>query len=1289
METKKFLDGEGLKTLWNEITSLQSDYNETDETSPNYIKNKPFTIDVIPEEVIEEFTFTTSDKIDNSTGLPTMQYVQLFSDLTIGQKMNLQFTYPQLAAATGQPQYDDNGNIITKTVRYENIEVGNLVDAMGSQFLDSPAIMMGPGALIETLPESIQRIAIPNDDIIFIYSNATLSNGTKVPLLITTLMDWFTGNYSTYVATCSISTFTIEKIDLVASRENHIALQSDWDEWGKENSAYIKNKPFGDEIILTPKNEFYRNSFIEWYGDDKSGFGNPGYSLQAEPGKQYTLQAFDNDGESGIITLTCVDHTFAGATLPEGAYLLGDFNNQGQLNSLTFLVDKVKFDSTQENMIYDENSCLIVFTDELYKIVIHDTSLEGTYERVAINKINAKYLPKADQSYNWTSENAQSGIAVNEAISKVKNGLPNSVVTSLAAPTTLGDQHVKVQFDSTNSNTYPSSATWDIYTEGIGLNTDLSTSSKTTIVDAINENVSSIDKNKDEIKRLKTYSNTKLDSILDNHILVNYDITTKTNNFLYLSNKEVEENKISSQLYTQHLLDATMDNIYLASTEDGFVWYDKKNYKVYRMSNGIISLNRDYSQDLSYQKISNEFFSNGSHVVHYIDTLPKNGQERNELYIINSNGSALCIGLDSYSWFSRRTYDGVSAHRQMCGSCRYFYRDALRGTSYSLFMSNNSTGKFYFILNGNLLTVGQDSWSNIQSLDNFTRVLDENGIEQVIIRVDGKILNEGNVFTNIDNNNHSAYCYINNNIIACLSSSQEILFRNKDNGNIVHKILLPDDIPHGLCSNLQFCATYFYKNCFYIIKDKAIYKISNLHDIPIINCVNLYSDAYTRQCGDIKLINDCLMFYDYARYSPKGEKSHFLFGLPLREILEHGQEQSNYDQNDSTQPDYIKNKPITAEYVTNYLTKDKSIPVAQQMGNSAFVVEDQFINLVIGEKYDIDMNVTSTVDNATITQTFKDVECVDMSGFWKQSSTCPGIVIAPELMLSLYPSLSHATLSESLVFMYTNNFNGAAYDETKCITCVGEIDETGTANTNITITVNVSQTNVEGEISEPYAKFLQADWSEKDEAKIGYIKNKPSTGDYYFFNLKDFADSGCATKQYAHAVKNPSSNVYNDYFALNVVLGLGGINGQTYYNITNIPYETLCINDYPYITDKHRFKNMGLKSPAFKQLLNYDGIVWFDAIEDCLRDILTDNFSSLRTITRQYSDMLIGFVIYGETKRSSPSTMNPKVQQIIGLWDAVLNDPDTQIVIEYQNSQNVQHIEGQLIMPVAELEEVE
>jgi hypothetical protein len=75
---------------------------------------------------------------------------------------------------------------------------------------------MGPGTLIATLPESIQKVAIPNDDIIFVYSNATLANGVKTPLLITALMDWTTGGYSTYINNCIVNTFIPENIEFNA-----------------------------------------------------------------------------------------------------------------------------------------------------------------------------------------------------------------------------------------------------------------------------------------------------------------------------------------------------------------------------------------------------------------------------------------------------------------------------------------------------------------------------------------------------------------------------------------------------------------------------------------------------------------------------------------------------------------------------------------------------------------------------------------------------------------------------------------------------------------------------------------------------------------------------------------------------------------------------------------------------------------------------------------------------------------------------------------------------------------
>ena len=133
---------------------------------------------------------------------------------------------------------------------------------MGSEFLDSPAIMMGPGVLIETLPEEIQRVAIPNDDIVFVYSNATLANGVTTPLLITALMDWSTGGYSTYVNNCIVNTFIPENVEFNADSITKQMLQANWDQSNKEEVDYIKNKPFGEDIEKTPINEIYIKDFI-------------------------------------------------------------------------------------------------------------------------------------------------------------------------------------------------------------------------------------------------------------------------------------------------------------------------------------------------------------------------------------------------------------------------------------------------------------------------------------------------------------------------------------------------------------------------------------------------------------------------------------------------------------------------------------------------------------------------------------------------------------------------------------------------------------------------------------------------------------------------------------------------------------------------------------------------------------------------------------------------------------------------------------------------------------------
>jgi hypothetical protein len=67
------------------------------------------------------------------------------------------------------------------------------------------------------------------------------------------------------------------------------------------------------------------------------------------------------------------------------------------------------------------------------------------------------------------------------------------------------------------------------------------------------------------------------------------------------------------------------------------------------------------------------------------------------------------------------------------------------------------------------------------------------------------------------------------------------------------------------------------------------------------------------------------MFYDYSSINQsltRSYKQHFLTGLPLKKILPKTPVKSDYNQNDSTKLDYIKNKPIVAAPTKNYILEN-------------------------------------------------------------------------------------------------------------------------------------------------------------------------------------------------------------------------------------------------------------------------------------------------------------------------------------------------------------------------------
>ena len=1030
METKKFLDGEGLKTLWDEITALQSDYNETDETSPNYIKNKPFTIDVTPEEVIEEFTFTTSDTIDESTGLPTMQYVQMFGDLTIGQKMNLQFTYPELAAATGLPQYDDNGEVIFKTVRYENIEVGNFADAMGSEFLDSPAIMMGPDALIATLPESIQRVAIPNDDIVFVYSNATLANGAKTPLLITALMDWSTVEYSTYVNNCTINTFIPENVEFNADSITKQILQANWDQSNKEEVDYIKNKPFGEEILITPINEIYIKDF-PLLTDDDSSIRYADFSLGLEVDKTYTVKVYDKSNSLiGIVTAVGVDAQSIVSDLPAGIKLLhaSDIDEVLAADGLDFDVDG--------NPIYNPNKTILFdIEDDIYKSEIVGLPVNGrTYDRIKIRKIPSKYLEvDVDQEFSETSENPQSGIAVNKAILQFKNKLPSSVITSIQTLETLGDKHIRVQYNSSDTNTYPYSNSYNIYTEGIGLNSDLKTSTRGTLVAAINEVKNSTDSLNTVIWRHYDLIADNQDNIKKNTMAINdveshkqslcWDFPTiETDSFNEYKNSNIITNNLEKEN-----IDIFIDSPYQYAIPLDYEVIDPYCLCVIDPQNKVIrqitekGIEKNYYLPETAQEYLNSYtikFVNGWSYKHATTTT---GWLGNKTY--NSSYSGICINILDYQGKNLLQLKKPVGSDSFGASVTAFettingsyYPSGKITSNYSYTVSSNSgselgqswtqtvrangfTGKGFLPTDKEnpgllqwigpdkkLYSFGQDDWTNAQVYGSFQRALNAEGIEVL-----GNSSNTG-----IDNNQHSVYCQDPDALsyVYCITSAGEVLRRSASTGFINKRWTITTD-SDLFTENLQYLRTYFINNNIYAIRDKNLYVI----DISTSGsaAAKLISDNFgtNHTHASLFITNDNIIKFN-SLYEVSFKEIDI---ATLRKVNSFSTPiQSDYNQNDDTQLDYIKNRPTYEKYTDVDYTRLSSIadnpnyPIVLHSNKQYSRRLGGKIGLVEGQEYEIDWYEvsldTSTgemiktfIDTCTVTATRADTALPSMYG---------------------------------------------------------------------------------------------------------------------------------------------------------------------------------------------------------------------------------------------------------------------------------------------------------------------
>ena len=259
--------------------------------------------------------------------------------------------------------------------------------------------------------------------------------------------------------------------DILIDNDYAQILQSDMSEMDSSKVGYIKNKLVGEEYIeqdyvLIPHtvNETATYEGVEYTYCEGA--------LNLDPQKEtYMVNLIDhvNNGQYYLINLkTFINNDY-------GVPLIGLLNDQGEPLIVDGLIIKDGQIIRGNGFVYPSDYSK---AEEL-SIVIYEVSPRKVKK---VKKLSYEFLD-VEHECDLTSKKPISGIALGKAAKLIYNGiLPSS---------TLGDggKHIGSQFTTFDDGSFA----LYLYTQGIGDNSKLLTSTHYTLVDAINENKTNID----------------------------------------------------------------------------------------------------------------------------------------------------------------------------------------------------------------------------------------------------------------------------------------------------------------------------------------------------------------------------------------------------------------------------------------------------------------------------------------------------------------------------------------------------------------------------------------------------------------------------------------------------------------------------------------------------------------------------------------------------------------------------------------------------------------------------
>ena len=360
--------------------------------------------------------------------------------------------------------------------------------------------------------------------------------------------------------------------------------------------------------------------------------------------------------------------------------------------------------------------------------------------------------------------------------------------------------------------------------------------------------------------------------------------------------------------------------------------------------------------------------------------------------------------------------------------------------------------------------------------------------------------------------------------------------------------------------------------------------------------------------------------------------------------------------------------PIKEQKVIKDIISIEEMPLLTSLENGVIPTEvEKQVELIIGEHYTLNMELS--FQNGDVNTFTYNIECRDYKEFFNLKHSCPGFIIAPQLLLESVglDQLGYASQSGELLF-YVNNIGLKTSFYNQALACAGFLTLTPNgfvARTDLQIGITLSKEENATIIQEDVAKLFQADFLEEDPTKIGYIKNRDSVIEYYGFNAKDLnqdEDSHVGVEITNNSTTKAIS--FNVFVKLSDAIEISSTSRPTGI-YTNIPLPSLkdgTINTY---IIGENIKNIGIKGSKIEEYFSYDGIVWY---EDIINMFLMYDFvpteNCIRTNTIIYDRLIYGCVVEGRT------TSSLALQKVGFVLQDIVNADDTQVIIKYENDKN-------------------